>query len=418
MPLLKDKTGNVNDVNNYRAITLIPVISKVLEGVILRLCEDSFVTDYLQFGFKRDIGCTEAIFTLRSVVNDFIDNGSSVYVASLDINKAFDKVNHCKLFNSLLAAGLPLVIIKFLCCWYSKLFVTVRWNTSLSMQFAVCSGVRQGSTLSPALFNLFINAFIVELKSSGIGCHIYDQYFGCLLYAVDFILLSPSVTGLQDMLNICQVTATFLALNFNVMKCHCIAFGKKAALCIDPMSIGSCKIDWYDSIKYLGVHIIAGKRLSFNFDPAKRMFYSACNCVLSQADKTDEILQLTLQETYCLPILMYASPGYYFKKRQLSELNACWNSMYRKIFNFNQWESVKCFINGLGRLDLHHIILLQRLKFFKKLSISSNSLMKDLFWHFCIDNAQLESHFSLIFRSFASINEFLRNDFNSLCISS
>ena len=40
MPLLTDKTGNVNDVNNYRAITLIPVISKVLEGVILMLCED------------------------------------------------------------------------------------------------------------------------------------------------------------------------------------------------------------------------------------------------------------------------------------------------------------------------------------------------------------------------------------------
>ena len=157
-----------------------------------------FITDSLQFGFKRGIGCTEAIFTLKSVISNFVDNGSSVYVASLDISKAFDKVNHCKLFNSLLAAGLPPVIINVLCCWYSKLFVTVRWNTSLSMQFAVCSSVRQGSTLSPALFNLFINAFIVKLKSSGIGCHICDQYFGCLLYADDLILLSPSVAGLHS----------------------------------------------------------------------------------------------------------------------------------------------------------------------------------------------------------------------------
>jgi hypothetical protein len=91
--------------------------------------------------------------------------------------------------------------------------------------------------------------------------------------------------------------------------------------------------------------------------------------------------------------------------------------MYRKSFNFNQWESVKCFINGLGRLGLHHIILLQRLRFYKRLSISSNKLMKDLFRHFCIDNAQLESHTRLIFRSFTSINEFIRNDFNCLCIS-
>jgi Reverse transcriptase (RNA-dependent DNA polymerase) len=163
----------------------------------------------------------------------------------------------------------------------------------------MCSGVRQGSTLSPALFNLFINAIIVKLKSSSIGCRICDQYFGCLLYADDLILLSPSVVGLQDMLNICQDTATLLALNFNVMKCHCIAFGKNDALRIDPLSIGCCKIDWYDSFNYLGVNIVAGKRLSFDIDPVKRTFYSAYNCVFSQAGRTDEILHLSLQETYC-----------------------------------------------------------------------------------------------------------------------
>jgi hypothetical protein len=73
VPLLKDKTGNVNDVNNYRAITLTPVISKVLEGVILELCENFLVTDTLQFGFKRGIGCTDAIFTLKSVINNLME---------------------------------------------------------------------------------------------------------------------------------------------------------------------------------------------------------------------------------------------------------------------------------------------------------------------------------------------------------
>jgi hypothetical protein len=167
--------------------------------------------------------------------------------------------------------------------------------------FAISSGVRQGSAISPALFNLFINAFIVNLKSSGVGCHICDQYYGCLLYADDLILLSPSVAGLQDMLNICQDTVASLALNFNTMKCHCIAFGKNSALKIDPMNIGSSQIDWCRNIKYLGVYIVAGKRLSFDIDPVKRAFYTACNCVFSQSGRADEILQLTLQETYCCP---------------------------------------------------------------------------------------------------------------------
>jgi hypothetical protein len=112
----------------------------------------------------------------------------------------------------------------------------------LSIKFAVHNGVRQSSTLSPALFNLFINTFIVNLKLSGIGCHNLDQYFGCQLYVDDLILLLPSVVGLQDMLNICQETATLLSLCFNANKCHCISFGKNFTSKVGPMSIGSCCI--------------------------------------------------------------------------------------------------------------------------------------------------------------------------------
>ena len=100
MPPIKDKTGNINDVSNYRGITLSPVISKLFEVVFLSICSDVLETNSLQFGFKDKIGTADAISTLKSTIKHFTDRGSSVQISSLDIPKASDRVNHFKLYKS------------------------------------------------------------------------------------------------------------------------------------------------------------------------------------------------------------------------------------------------------------------------------------------------------------------------------
>ena len=73
---------------------------------------------------------------------------------------------------------------------------------------------------------------------------------------------------------------------------------------------------------------MSGKHLSIDFDVVKRKFYSACNCVLSNSHCTNELIQLQLQESYCLPILTYAFPGLRVNTSQIRELNVGWNSVY------------------------------------------------------------------------------------------
>ena len=83
IPLLKDKVGNIKDLSNYRGITLIPVISKLLELVILEICEPCLRTDDLQFGFKKGLGCENAIFVLYETVKYFTSKRSTVFAAQL-----------------------------------------------------------------------------------------------------------------------------------------------------------------------------------------------------------------------------------------------------------------------------------------------------------------------------------------------
>ena len=106
VPLVKDKTGD-NNVSNYRGITLNAVIAKLFEGVLLEICNEFLQSDHLQFGFKKGLGCSNAIFSLRTAIEYFRERGSTVYASALDISKAFDNVNHYKLYTSLLKAGFP-----------------------------------------------------------------------------------------------------------------------------------------------------------------------------------------------------------------------------------------------------------------------------------------------------------------------
>ena len=62
IPLLKDKNGNINSLDNYHAITLIPMILILFELVLLELCSEQLPTDELQFGFKPNVRCADALY--------------------------------------------------------------------------------------------------------------------------------------------------------------------------------------------------------------------------------------------------------------------------------------------------------------------------------------------------------------------
>ena len=90
---------------------------------------------------------------MREVVQYYTERGSHVFACFVDLTRAFDMVNYWKLFNKLLDDGVNDAIVALLAYWYSNQEICVRWNSSLSSNFCVSNGTRQGGILSPNLFS-------------------------------------------------------------------------------------------------------------------------------------------------------------------------------------------------------------------------------------------------------------------------
>ncbi len=123
-----------------------------------------------------------------------------------------------------MSTGLPSVITRSLMNMYVNSQIRVRWKNAMSEPFGAINGVKQGLVLSPILFTLCLDDLIAELEDNGDGCRIGMKYFGILGFADDLKLLSPSLLGLQRMLNICKAFSTSTGLTFNAKKTLCIKF--------------------------------------------------------------------------------------------------------------------------------------------------------------------------------------------------
>ena len=140
--------------------------------------------------------------------------------------------------------------------WYSNKEFYIKWSNQLSSPFTVWKGVRQGSVLSPTLFNVFMDDLSSQLSSSFSGCYFNGHNFNHLFYADDTVLLSPSPHGLQELLDICQRYAVSCGIKYNVKKtkCMCIKPTSKNILVPDVFINGNV-LKWVNEQEYLDVNL-------------------------------------------------------------------------------------------------------------------------------------------------------------------
>ena len=317
-----DCKSNSSSVNDYRGITISPVISKIFE-----LCLQMRFSKYLfsssnQFGFKQGVGCNHAIYLVRNTIEHFTKNDSTVNLCTLDLSKAFDKVNIYALFSKLMSRNIPVNFVNLLYSWYDKIYSCVKWSTYVSCFRRLTAGVRQGGVLSPTLFALYVDDILIKLSNSKLGCHIKRICVNSFMYADDLLLIANSVSDLQKLVNICVEEFELLDLSLNASKSSSLRIGPRNKFKCASISAGVNNIAWCDNIRYLGIFISSGKQFKCDFDIARSKFYRSFNSIYSKIGHSNSpSVILSLLSANCLPSLVYGIEAISVCSSEMQRLN-------------------------------------------------------------------------------------------------
>ena len=108
--------------------------------------------------------------------------------------------------------------------------------------------------LSPILFSMYIDSLLEKLKESGLGCHVGRTFAGAFAYADDIALVSPSLSGLRQMIHICEQYAVEYSIVFNPVKSKLMCFNSVSS---DKPYLTLCgmSVDDVDNDLHLGNRI-------------------------------------------------------------------------------------------------------------------------------------------------------------------
>lgn len=238
------KKGTKSDKNNYRPISLLPVISKIFETILNSQIYQYFEVNSLftgaQFGFRRGKSTTEAIIEFVENALDAFEGREYVLSVFLDLSKAFDCVSHTILLRKLYFYNFLPSACRMIVSYLSDRKQVVFFESQYSSELPIEHGVPQGSILGPLLFLIFINDF----PSSQIGSKV-------VLFADD-TTLSNSSTSLEALTN-WQVEAQSSAQSWYNNNKLCLNQEKTVdmLLSLRDRPVG----DHVKSARFLGLHI-------------------------------------------------------------------------------------------------------------------------------------------------------------------
>ena len=201
----------------------------------------------------------------------------------------------------------------------------VTWNGTRGDSFNITRGTRQGSIISPYLFNIFINQLLYDLQSSDAGARIGDMLFNSVAYADDITLFSTNIKGLQSLIDICVAYSRRWRFKFGIAKSKCMVTGAYPFSQNPRWRLGDEYLCNVDKLDILGnTNNCSGNSSSHienRINKCRQSFYGLGNIGMSYPGATPGV-QAYLYKSICQPTLTYGLESMNCSKAQMQKLDS------------------------------------------------------------------------------------------------
>lgn len=298
------KSGNLNLVENYRGISILCCLGKVLESMVYDVVLNAakpFISEY-QHGFLPQRSTTTNLLCYTSILFREVEHRNQVDSIYIDFAKAFDTVPHAYAVEKLKHVGFPDWIMEWLLSYLTDRKAFVRINSACSDTFDIPSGVPQGSILGPLIFVLFINDLSLRISSGKLFFADDLKIFRVIASALDCLALQNDV---DELLGWCNENG----MRVNIKKCKAITFSRGLNPTVYQYQIDATQLERVESIRDLGVIIDCKLRFNEHVAVTTAKAFSVLGFIRRNAAQFTDVY--TLKSLFCglvRSILEYAAP--------------------------------------------------------------------------------------------------------------
>ena len=359
----KDK----REIKSYRPVTIVNVICKILGSILKerlsREVEGNKVLSDEQNGFRRGRRGSDNIFIIGEIIERKRKENKKVWLAFLDVEKAYDKVNRESLWRILERCGVSEKVRNVIKSMYEGTRVKITLGEWTTEWVEVRRGVRQGCILSPLLFAVFMEELVQRIKRMGVGVNIDGEKLGILTFADDVVLMAESREEMERMIEeVCRYGRD-LEVKFSGEKSKIMEVGEREQEEGEWM-LGEKRMEVVEEYKYLGVIIGVngfGREMNEKVKRAGMMWGRMLNAVKERANKYEVVRGIW--KGIGVPGVLYGMEAIECSSRDIKLLESIQNRIGRLGLGAKKWTAVEAIRGEMGWSSVEERVSKTKLKY-------------------------------------------------------